>query len=79
MKCNGCAVTITRKLTSMPFVSSVIVDREENTILISYEKDENLPLIKVALANLGYPEDGEANTFTIRAKSFIRGGIEKVN
>ena len=69
LKCGGCANTITKKLNALDDVSEVSVEVEDNSVTFEYSEDHTLDVVKKALAEIGYPEDGEANNLTSKAKS----------
>jgi copper chaperone len=79
LKCHGCANTITKKLNRMKSVSNVIVDSEENTVIVSYVKEEDLDGIKSKLAKLGYPEVGETNSLGEKAKSYVNCAMGRMS
>jgi copper chaperone len=73
LKCEGCATTITKALSSMAGVSNVVVDADGNTV--AFTAEESLRgKIAAKLKSLGYPEKGsihglEAGMAT--AKSYV--------
>jgi copper chaperone CopZ len=79
VKCNGCASTITSKLTELGFVSVVVVDAELGTVEVTYEKEANLPEILETLRKLGYPQMGDTNPLSTKAKSYLSCAIGKMN
>ena len=78
LKCGGCASTITKNLTALDDVSDVIVVVEDESVTFDYSDENTLHLVKDTLADLGYPEDGERNSLTDKAKSYISCAIGKI-
>ncbi|TYA92156.1 heavy-metal-associated domain-containing protein [Seonamhaeicola marinus] len=79
LKCGGCANTITTKLSELAFVSDVMVDNDDNSVSFSYEKEATLNAVKLLLVKLGYPEVGDKNALTTKAKSFVSCAIGRMN
>ena len=79
VKCNGCASTITSKLTELGFVSVVVVDAELGTVEVTYDIEANLPEILETLRKLGYPQMGDTNPLSTKAKSYVSCAIGKMN
>lgn len=77
LKCNGCASTISKKLSLLDGVKAVNVTVEDAKVEVSYLDHTNEEEIKNTLANLGYPEKGTSNTFQ-KAKSYVSCAIGKV-
>ena len=69
LKCNGCANTIITKLSDLKGIQDVKVDNETNTLT------ETIDL----LSKLGYPEVGDKNAITTKAKSFVSCAIGRMN
>lgn len=78
LKCGGCASMITKNLTALDDVSDVIVEVEDESVTFDYSDENTLHLVKDTLADLGYPEDGERNSLTDKAKSYISCAIGKI-
>ncbi len=79
VKCSGCASTITSKLTELGFVSAVAIDAELGTVDVTYEQKANLPEIIETLRKLGYPQVGDTNPLSTKAKSYVSCAIGKMN
>lgn len=79
LKCEGCANTISKKLHNIESVSNVEVDVEKSLVEISYENEGIIETIKSTLNSLGYPEEGESNTFGNKAKSYVSCAIGKID
>ena len=79
LKCGGCANTISKKLNALDDVSEVSIEVEDNSVTFEYSEAHTLDVVKKTLADIGYPEDGEANTLTSKAKSYVSCAIGKIN
>ncbi len=79
LKCEGCANTISKKLHTIESISNVEVDVEKSLVEISYENEGIIETIKSTLNSLGYPEEGESNTFGNKAKSYVSCAIGKID
>ncbi|MDD2986479.1 heavy metal-associated domain-containing protein [Flavobacterium sp.] len=79
LKCGGCANTITKKLQTMEDVSNVNINVEDNTVFISYSKEETYAQVVSALKTMGYPEENESNTLGNKAKSYVSCAIGKMD
>lgn len=78
VKCNGCATTIINKITKIDDVSSVFVNIEDSTISFNYTKEDQIDQVKSTLKKLGYPVEGEQNTFGEKAKSYLSCAIGNI-
>jgi copper chaperone CopZ len=78
LKCGGCAYTISKKLNALDDVSEVSIEVEDNSVTFEYTEAHTLDEVKKALADIGYPEDGEANTLTSKAKSYVSCAFGKI-
>ena len=78
LKCGGCANTITNKLTEIEGVSEIQVSVEESLVTLNCT-DSILEKVKETLKKSGYPEDGEANSLSSKAKSYVSCAIGKMN
>ncbi len=79
LKCGGCANTVTKNLTEIEGVSNVLVNVEESSVSFEFSSDEKLENVKNTLNRLGYPEDGEANSITAKAKSYVSCAVGKMS
>ncbi|TWO32606.1 heavy-metal-associated domain-containing protein [Seonamhaeicola sediminis] len=79
LKCGGCANTISTKLSELEFVDNVEINNNDNTVTFSYENEETLNIVKSLLAKLGYPEVGDKNALSTKAKSFVSCAIGRMN
>ena len=79
LKCGGCANTITKGISSVETINNIAVNVEDSSVTFDYETDEKLNEVKEKLKSLGYPEDGEANSLTAKAKSYVSCAIGKMS
>ncbi|BCY29384.1 heavy-metal-associated domain-containing protein [Flavobacterium okayamense] len=79
LKCGGCANTVTKNLTEIEGISNVLVNVEESSVSFEFSSDEKLENVKNTLNRLGYPEDGEANSITAKAKSYVSCAVGKMS
>lgn len=79
LKCGGCANTISKGISSIEAIQNVLVNVEESTITFSYDKEEQVEEVKNKLKSLGYPEDGEVNSLSAKAKSYVSCAIGKMS
>jgi copper chaperone CopZ len=79
LKCNGCANTIKKGLLSIDGVNEVMVTLEKSEIQIDSTNETIINLTKEKLANMGYPEVGDANTIIHKAKSFVSCATGKMS
>ena len=79
LKCGGCANTITKGISSIETINNVAVNVEDGSVTFDYASDEKLIEVKEKLKSLGYPEDGEANSLTAKAKSYVSCAIGKMS
>jgi copper chaperone CopZ len=78
LKCGGCANTISKKLNALDDVSDVLVETEDNSVTFEYSEIHTLDIVKKTLADIGYPEDGEANSLASKAKSYVSCSFGKI-
>lgn len=79
LKCGGCANTIITRLNELEHISNVTVNNDNDTITFDYSNDEQLKTAKNLLTKLGYPEVGEKNALTTKAKSFVSCAVGRMN
>ncbi|SHJ02681.1 heavy-metal-associated domain-containing protein [Algibacter luteus] len=79
LKCGGCANTITKKLSSLDDVSQILVNNETSTVTFDYENESTIAKVKAVLVDIGYPEVGDKNALTTKAKSFVSCAIGRMN
>ena len=78
LKCGGCANTVTKNLTTINDITEVEVNVDESSVTFNYENEDALNRAKETLQKLGYPEDGEANSLTAKAKSYVSCAVGKM-
>lgn len=78
LKCGGCANTVTKNLTTIDNITEVEVNVDESSVSFNYENEDALNRVKETLQKLGYPEDGEANSLTAKAKSYVSCAVGKM-
>jgi len=71
LKCDGCAKTITRKLSEMNHLSDIEVDTETATVHFTCENVDDAMLVKDKLKALGYPSIEYKNSTSAKARSFF--------
>ena len=71
LKCGGCALTITRKLTELQGIENVTVNTVAHSVTIESTHEEALEMAIKLLSKLGYPVLGDSNSFGKKAKSFV--------
>lgn len=79
LKCGGCAHTITTKLSKSEGVSNVSVDVEKSEVTVDYNPEELKIPLKVTLAEIGYPPEGEKNSIITKAKSVVSCATGKLS
>ncbi len=78
LKCGGCAHTIAKKLNTLDDVSEVNVEVDDNSVTFEYSDELTLDVVKKTLADIGYPEDGDVNNLTTKAKSYVSCAFGKM-
>ncbi len=78
LKCGGCATTITKKLNALDDVSDVVVGVEDTSVTFEYSEEHTLDVVKKTLSEIGYPEDGDVNNLTTKAKSYVSCAFGKI-
>lgn len=79
IKCDGCASTITNKLTALDGVNNVDIDVEKGIVRADATEGLHDTLSK-ALLKLGYPESGTTEGIAAakaKAKSFVSCAVGK--
>ena len=79
LKCGGCANTIITKISAIEHVSDVTVNNDTDTVSFNYSTDKDILAAKNKLADIGYPEVGEKNSLTSKAKSFVSCASGRLN
>jgi copper chaperone CopZ len=78
LKCSGCATTIKKEVEKIEGVKSVLVDKDNDALDVSYENIEREVIIK-KLHSLGYPEATEENGLLLQLKSYASCMIGRIN
>lgn len=79
LKCDGCARTITNKLSEMGNISEVDVITESSSVTFTYVAAEDTLRVKDKLKELGYPSVDSKNSLTTKAKSFVSCATGKMS
>lgn len=77
LKCGGCANSIRKRLSQLPFVGHVIVDPDAATVTVAHDGTLIHDEVAAVLMDLGYPEVGTGG-FTQKAKSYISCAIGRL-
>lgn len=78
LKCNGCASTIKKELSSLVGVKEVAVDVEKDAVNVTYENIDRESIIS-KLHSLGYPEATEKNGLLLQLKSYGSCMVGRIN
>lgn len=79
VKCSGCAHTIQSKLETISNVSEIEIDIENGALSFNVDSTETTELVKKIVKNIGYPEQGQDNSISSKAKSYVSCAIGKMN
>lgn len=79
LKCNGCANTISKKVSEISTITNINIDVEASKVAFEYHTDEDVELVREKLKSIGYPSLDQTNSFTIKAKSYISCATGKFN
>lgn len=79
LKCEGCAKTITTKLSELKHVSEIDVDTETATVHFTFETTDDAILVKDKLKALGYPSVDHKNSLSAKARSFVSCATGKMS
>jgi copper chaperone CopZ len=71
LKCGGCANSVKKGLMSIDGIDNIDVDVDKGMVSFNSTTPELVSVVKAKLANMGYPEVGDANTLIHKAKSFV--------
>ncbi|GGD41524.1 hypothetical protein GCM10011514_01930 [Emticicia aquatilis] len=78
LKCNGCASTIKKELSSLTGVKEVAVDVEKDAVNVTYDNISRESIIN-KLHSLGYPEATEKNGLLLQIKSYGSCMVGRIN
>ncbi|RAR70112.1 heavy-metal-associated domain-containing protein [Flavobacterium aciduliphilum] len=79
LKCGGCAKTISSKIAQVGSISEIEVVVDESSVSFSYDNESTLEKVVEVLKTNGYPVEGDSNTMTTKAKSFVSCAIGKMS
>lgn len=79
LKCNGCATTITKKLSQLENITDIKVVVEEGSVAFNYKDNLDFEVVIETLKENGYPVEGDENTLGTKAKSFVSCAIGKMS
>lgn len=79
LKCNGCATTITNKLSHLENITDVKVAVEESSVEFNYKDNLDLEVVIETLKDNGYPVEGDTNSLGTKAKSYVSCAIGKIS
>ena len=79
LKCGGCANTIVTQLSKLEGIDNVVVDNENNVVSFYYSSETEVETVIKKLSDLGYPMEGEANSFPKKAKSFVSCAVGRMS
>ena len=71
LKCEGCAKTITNKLSELENISNVFVDLDSATVSFEPQNVDAALSVKDRLKSLGYPSIDDKNSVKAKAVSFF--------
>ncbi len=78
LKCNGCASTIKKEVSSLTGVKEVAVDVERDAVKVTYENIDRESITN-KLHSLGYPEATEKNGLLLQIKSYGSCMVGRIN
>jgi len=78
LKCGGCAHTITSRLAELNNIENVIVENDIDAVSFDFLSETDFQLAKNLLSKLGYPVEGETNSMSKKAKSFVSCAVGRM-
>lgn len=78
LKCGGCANTILTQLSKLDGITDVSVNNETDEVSFNYNSEKEFETVKTKLSDLGYPIDGEQNSLSKKAKSFVSCAVGRI-
>lgn len=78
LKCNGCASTIKKEVSSLTGVKEVAVDVERDAVKVTYDNIGRESIIN-KLHSLGYLEATEKNGLLLQIKSYGSCMVGRIN
>ena len=79
LKCGGCASTIERSISKLPYIEGVEIDVETSEVSFKYETKADRNAVETILERLGYPPAGNENGMLSKAKSFVSCATGKLS
>lgn len=79
LKCSGCAKTIKDELSLIEGISEITVDNATNKVTLNHASTDVLNKAVTKLSKLGYPEVGDENSITKKARSYVSCAIGRIN
>lgn len=79
LKCGGCVKTVVHLMEAFPEVSGVTVSLEDASITFSVPDEHPAEKYRQALADAGYPPEGDENTLGRKAKSYVSCAIGRMS
>ena len=79
ISCGGCVNTITKKLTSLDFVSDVKVNIENQEVEVTTTQPDKRLILEEKLTTLGYPPVGNNNNLVTKAKSVVSCAVGRIS
>lgn len=78
LKCEGCAKTISSKLSDNRKIAGLTVDVESSTISFTADHIDDVLAVTNKLKSLGYPSIDDKNSITTKALSFVSCATGKI-
>ncbi|MCT8340657.1 heavy-metal-associated domain-containing protein [Luteirhabdus pelagi] len=79
LKCGGCAATIEKNISKLPYIEGVEIDLETSVVSFNYETEADRNAVETTLERLGYPSVGSQNGMLSKAKSFVSCATGKLS
>lgn len=79
LKCGGCGTSITSALHKIPGVEDVSISTEDSSVSFGYAEKSDVNIVKEALWKLGYPVDGDKNSFSRKATSYVSCALGRMS
>ena len=78
LKCGGCETTVSKAVSSIPGVSTVDVEADQDQINLAYRSNDVRAKVISKLASLGYPEATAENGLLMQLKSYASCMVGRV-
>ena len=79
LKCGGCANSIKKGILTIDGIREVTVDLETSKVTVDTSDNSIISDVKNKLSQMGYPENGDANTIIHKTKSFVSCATGKLS